>query len=232
MHIDLTPIAERALDWISPGSVVGLGTGRAASAFLNVLAARVAAGLNVRGVPTSQATANLAREQGIPLVDFDSVDGIDVTVDGADEVDPQLNLIKGLGGALLREKVVASASKKLLILVQAEKCVDVLGAHGILPVEVVRFAADFSRRRLAELGLAGEIRMAADKPLVTDNGNLIVDCRVPSGMGLAALEPAIRRIPGVIDTGLFLGMADVVLVQHGSRVEVRSRSSLATRRTP
>lgn len=231
MHIDLTPIAERALDWIAPGAVVGLGTGRAAGAFLSMLAAKISAGLYVRGVPTSEATANLARELGIPLVEFDAVEGIDVTVDGADEVDPELNLIKGLGGALLREKVVAAASKKLLILVQAEKCVDVLGARGILPVEVVRFAAQFSRRRLAELGLEGEIRLVADKPLVTDNGNLIVDCRVRPGTNLAALEPAIRRIPGVIDTGLFLGMADTVLVQHGSRVEVRSHSGLATRPT-
>src|SRR5262249_44879221 len=145
---DLQAIALRALELIPPNSVVGLGTGHAATAFLRALGQRVQAGLRVRGIPTSQASADLARELGIPLITLDDVDAIDVDGAGADGVDPACNLIKGLGGALVREKIVAAAAKRVVILVGAEKLVPALGAHGVLPVEVVPFGLPLVRRRL------------------------------------------------------------------------------------
>ena len=131
-------IAERAVAMVRDGSVLGLGNGRAATAFIHVLGEHVRAGLHVRGVPTSQASAELAKQLGIPIASLGDVEGLDLDVDGADEVDPSCNLIKGLGGALVREKIVASAARQLVILVGPEKLVPVLGAHGVLPVEVER----------------------------------------------------------------------------------------------
>ena len=218
-------ISERALDFIRDGFVVGLGTGRAATAFVHALAARVQAGLRVRGVPTSEATAVLARQLGIPLTSFEEVERLDVTVDGADEVDPKLDLIKGLGGALVREKVVAAASTLLVILVGPEKLVPVLGAHGIMPVEVVPFAHSFCRRRLEVLGYPSSPRLANGRILVTDNGNNILDCKVARLANPAEVERALRSIPGVIGTGLFLGLAHTVLIESpAGEVEVRQRS--------
>ncbi len=223
-HHLLRPVALRALELIPEGSVVGLGTGHAAIAFVHVLAERVAGGLRVRGVPTSQASADLARQLGIPLTTLDEVDSIDIDVDGADEVDPQLNLIKGYGGALVREKIVATASRRLVILVGSEKLVSVLGARGTLPVEVVPFGVRLCRRELAGLGCIGHIRKENGRPFVTDNGNYILDCQIQPLAAPAELERAITAIPGVVGTGLFLGMAPVVLVQTGQTVEVREPS--------
>ncbi len=218
-------IVDRALDFIRDGLVVGLGTGRAATAFVQALAARVQAGLRVRGVPTSEATAVLARQLGIPLTSLEEVERIDVTIDGADEVDPKLDLIKGLGGALVREKVVAAASTLLVILVGPEKLVPVLGAHGILPVEVVPFAHSFCRRRLELLGYPSSPRLANGRLLVTDNGNNILDCKVARLPNPAEVERALRSIAGVIGTGLFLGLAHTVLIESpAGEVEVRQRS--------
>ena len=165
---ELQVIADRALELISDGSVVGLGTGKAATAFLHALGPRVRAGLRVRGIPTSQASADLAGQLGIPLITFDETDTIDLDVDGADEVDPRCDLIKGYGGALVREKVVAAASRKLVILVGPEKLVPVLGSRGILPVEVLPFALAVCRRRLADLGCVPQLRTKDGKPFVTD----------------------------------------------------------------
>lgn len=220
---ELNAIVERALALVPNGSVVGLGSGRAASAFIRALGDRARQGLLVRGVPTSQASAELAREVGIPLVDLSEVETIDVDVDGADEVDPQCNLIKGLGGALLREKIVAAASRQLVILVGAEKVVPVLGTRGILPVEIVPFGLEFCERRLAALGLKPCPRVHDGKPFVTDNGNRILDCRIGPIEHPAEFEQAIHAIPGVVGTGLFLGMAHTVLIQTGTTVEVRQR---------
>jgi ribose 5-phosphate isomerase A len=224
-----TTIAERALEFISEGSIVGLGTGHAATDFIHALGERVRSGFRVRGVPTSQASADLARQLGIPLVEFDAIDAIDVDVDGADEVDPQGDLIKGYGGALVREKIVAATSRKLVILVGMEKLVAVLGSRGKLPVEVVPFAVPLARRRLSGLGCEPVLRIDEPhgKPHVTDNGNYILDCRIGPLARPAELELAIEAIPGVVGTGLFLGMADVVLVQHDSSVEVRQREVAA-----
>lgn len=210
-------IDQRALGEIHDGFIVGLGSGRAATAFVRALGARVRAGLRVRGVPTSQATADVAIAEGIPLLALDEAGRLDVTVDGADEVDPHLNLIKGYGGALVREKIVAAASARLVILVGTEKLVQQLGQRGVLPVEVVPFGAAFCRRRLAELGYDSTPRLAAGHTFITDNGNYILDCRVAGLDDPAAVDRRLQAIPGVVGTGLFIGMADCVLVQDGDR---------------
>lgn len=216
-------VADRALEYIRDGMVVGLGTGRAATTFVHALGEKVKAGLNVRGVPTSAASEDLARSLGIPLTTLDEVDTIDVAVDGADEVDPQLNLIKGLGGALVREKVVASAAKLFLVVVGAEKLVERLGARGKLPVEVVPFAVGYCRRRLAAMGMDASPRMAGGGLYHSDNLNDILDAHVAAIDDPPALDLALRAIPGVVGTGLFLGMAHAVLVQDGEGVRVLGR---------
>ena len=217
----LGALARRALGFVKDDTVVGLGAGRAATAFVRVLAARVRDGFRVRGVPVSEATAQLAEELGIPLVGLEAE--IDVTVDGADEVDPDLNLIKGYGGALLRERVVAAASRRQVILVERDKLVPRLGSRGRLPVEVVPFALPLCRRRLAALGLGPALRTAGERPFVTDNENVILDCVVGSIADPPGLERALRAVPGVVDTGLFLGTADTVLVADGTSVSEWSR---------
>ena len=216
--------AEMALDFVVDGAVLGLGSGRAAEAFVRTLGTRVRAGLHVRGIPTSQATAKLAVEVGIPLTALDEVAAIDVTVDGADEVDPQLNLIKGYGGALVREKIVAAASRRLVILVGTEKLVQALGARGILPVEVVPFGTAPCSRQLVAMGYPPTLRMRDSRPFVTDNGNHILDCTVTTIRDPLHLERDLRSLPGVVGTGLFLGMADTVLIQDGESVQVRQRN--------
>jgi ribose 5-phosphate isomerase A len=212
--------------------VVGLGTGHAAVAFVQALAARVQRGLKVRGVATSKSTSELATRLGIPLATPEEFERIDVTVDGADEVDPKLDLIKGLGGALVREKIIAAATKFYVVVVGSNKLVPALGAHGTLPVEVLPFALPFCRRKLIELQLHPEPRMSGGALLVTDNGNHIFDCRITPLADAAGTEHALRAIPGVVGTGLFLGMANVVLVQEGETVHVMQRPSeaAATRR--
>ena len=217
-------IDQRALEYVHDGALVGLGSGRAATAFVRSLGARVRAGLRVRGVPTSEGTAAIAREVGIPLLTLDDVEQLDLTVDGADEVDPHLNLIKGYGAALVREKIVAASSRRLVILVGDEKIVPVLGARGILPVEVVPFGEALCRRRLRQLGLESQPRMKDGAVLTTDNGNHILDCRVSAIADPAKLDRDILQIPGVLGTGIFAGMADVVLVERGDAVEVRERN--------
>jgi ribose 5-phosphate isomerase A len=181
----------------------------------------VQAGLHVRGIATSAASAELARQVQIPLVELEQVEAIDVTCDGADEVDPQGNLIKGYGGALVREKIVAAASQKLVILVGPEKLVPVLGSRGKLPVEVVPFGLPATARHLAALGLAPSQRIVDGKPFQTDNGNAILDCGTGPIDQPAELEASILAVPGVVGTGLFLGMADVVLIERGPQVEAR-----------
>jgi ribose 5-phosphate isomerase A len=224
---DLTAVAAHAMRFVPDGAVVGLGTGRAATAFVKLLGERVRQGLHVTGVPTSEATSIVARECGIRLVGFDDVPLIDVTIDGADEVDPQLNLIKGYGGALLREKVVAAASRTQVIVAGTEKLVRVLGERGILPVEVIPFAVGFCKRKLAPLACQPQVRIVDGAPFVTDSGNYILDCRIEPISEPQQLEASIRAIPGVVDTGLFLGTADVVLVAEGGTVRELRREGRA-----
>ncbi len=216
-------VATRALEFVKDGDVVGLGTGRAATAFVHALGEAVGKGLRVRAVPTSQVTADLAKQLGIPLAGLDEVARIDATFDGADEVDPHLDLVKGYGGAMVREKIVAASSERLIILVGVEKLVPVLGSRGILPVEVVPFGLPLCQRRLIELGCRPKLRLVDGQPFVTDNGNQILDCGISPIKDPAALEQSILSIPGVVGTGLFIGMADTILVQDGEMVAVQQR---------
>jgi ribose 5-phosphate isomerase A len=221
----LWPAAIEAAEMIEPEMVVGLGTGRAAAMFVRALARRIQAGLDVRGVPTSKRTDELANELGVPLVGLDEVEVIDIDVDGADEVDPSLDLIKGHGGALLRERVVASVSKRFVILAGEEKMVPRLGARMSVPVEVVPFAAPVARRRIEALGADVRLRLdAAGLPFVSDNGNQILDAKFESIEDGADLERRINGLPGVVDNGLFIGMADVVLVHSETGFRRLSRS--------
>jgi len=228
---DLTALAAKALGWVADGARIGLGTGHTVEPFLEALAGRVSAGLRVRGVPTSEATACRARSLGIPLDTLDAAEPLDLTIDGADEVEQAtLNLIKGWGGALVRERIVAAASRRQIILATAEKLVDRLGARGKLPVEVLPFAAPFCRRKIEQLSGFGRLRPVprggADQPFVSDNGNWILDCAIEPQSDPAALERALRAIPGVVDTGLFLDTASLVLVaQAGNVLELRRPSN-------
>lgn len=216
--------AQAALEFVEEGQTLGLGTGRAAEAFVRALGARVRTGLHVRGVPTSEATAALALELGIRLVTLEEVGRLDATFDGADEVDSNLDAIKGYGGALVREKVVAASSDRLYILVGDEKLVEHLGQRGKLPVEVLPFARSLAERRMAELGCKGRVRTTeAGETYLTDNGNLILDAEVDRIDDPAALDRDLLAIPGVLGTGLFVGMADAVVVQRGDAVEVLRR---------
>jgi ribose 5-phosphate isomerase A len=175
----------------------------------------------VAGVPTSEATAELARQLGIRLVTLAERPVLDLAVDGADEVDPRGNLIKGYGGALLREKIVATAARRFVVLVGREKLVPTLGSRGRLPIEVLPFGASLCRVRLAELGLRPVVRMRGDSPETTDNGNWILDCGLEPMADPSKLDLDIRSVPGVLATGLFLGMAPTVLVEEDGRVELR-----------
>jgi len=219
-------IYERALDFLAEGDVVGLGSGRASTEFIKLLGQRVRAGFQVRGVPTSQGSAQLAQEVGISLVSLAEGLPLAVTVDGADEVDPRLNMIKGYGRALVREKIVAAASKKLVILVGPGKEVPVLGYRLKLPVEVLPFALPLCQSRLRELGCVPVPYEENGKLFVTDNGNHILDCQIGPIQEPNEFEGRIRDIPGVVGTGLFLGMADVVLVgdEHFELVAEKKRS--------
>jgi ribose 5-phosphate isomerase A len=211
-----------ALEQIRSGQVIGLGTGRAAERFVRALGARVAAGLAVRGVATSRATEDLARSLGIPLVSLEDEPRLDVAVDGADEVDPQRRLIKGYGGALLREKVVASSAKRVVILVGPEKCVPQLGAFGRLPVEVLPFALGSVLGRLEQLGVAGTLRRAGDRPQLSDNGNFLIDCRIGMLSDASGLDRALHAIPGLLETGLFLDFDATIAIERPEGVEIRN----------
>jgi ribose 5-phosphate isomerase A len=222
----LWPAAVAAADMVEPGMVVGLGTGRAAAMFVRALALRIADGLEVRGVPTSCATTELARQLAVPLAGLDEVEQVDIDVDGADEVDPALDLIKGHGGALLRERVVASISKKFVILVGEEKVVPRLGARTSVPVEVVPFALPVVKRSL-EQELGGTVRLRLDGAggvFVSDNGNHILDAAIERMEDPSAVARRIDGIAGVVDHGLFIGMADLVLVQSETAFRRLSRA--------
>jgi ribose 5-phosphate isomerase A len=227
--------ATRAAELVTDGAKVGLGSGRAASAFIAAIGARARRGLKVSGVPTSEASARLARSLEIPLIDIDEETLLDLTVDGADEVSPNLDLVKGRGAAFVRERIVAAASRRQVILVSPEKLVPVLCAKAGFPVEVIPMAAGLAIRRLKALGLSpvgrADPAAAGGGPLISVNGNLIFDCACSRPLAEPALartlETAICRIPGVVDTGLFLGTAERVLVGYpDGRVDVLKRSDL------
>jgi ribose 5-phosphate isomerase A len=209
----LAALGHWALRFAKPGDVIGLGTGRAATAFINALGASL---IQVRGIPTSRASEELGRSLGIEITSLTDAPKIDTDFDGADEVDPRLNLIKGYGGALVREKIVAAASRRFIVLVGEEKLVKRLGTRGSLPVEVVPFALPLAMRRIATLGLKPKVRQKDGADFVTDNGNLILDCGVKDIRNPARLDRELREVPGVVGTGLFVGMASLVLVARNN----------------
>jgi len=210
--------------YVHDGMTLGLGTGATAGMMLAALAARLADGRlrDIAGVATSETTAERCRELGIPLTTLEDDPTLDVVIDGADEIDPGLNLIKGLGGAHLREKVVACAGELMVVVADEAKLVARLGERAPLPVEVVEFALPVCDRKLRELGWQPVLRLDADgMPFVTDEGNAILDCRRDDDWpDLAALAAGVRSVPGVVEHGFFLGMAGVAVVGTGAGVRV------------
>ncbi|MGH7013894.1 MAG: ribose-5-phosphate isomerase RpiA [Stellaceae bacterium] len=212
--------AERAVAAVSDGMTVGLGTGTTAAFALAALGTRIAGGLRIAGVPTSERTATLAREYGIPLVAFDGRT-IDVAIDGADEIErTTLNLIKGGGGSLVREKLVAQASRRFIVIADDSKLVDRLGARASLPIALLPFARALALRQLAALGVAGIIRQADGRDFVTDDGLLIADCTCGTIADPAGLATRLAAIPGVVECGLFFGLAAEAIVVGAAGVRV------------
>ena len=210
--------ARASLRFVKDGQVVGLGTGSTAAYFIKLLGEEVKNGLRVRGIPTSDRSRELAESLGIPLTTLDECQEIAVTVDGADEVDPQLRLIKGGGGAMLREKIVASATKQLVIVADATKQVPVLGKFP-LPVEVIKFAQALVAKRITALGAQVSVRANADgTPFVTDERNHILDCRFGQIADADTLARQLSEMPGVVEHGLFIGMASVVIFARGNEI--------------
>ncbi len=210
--------ARASLRFIRDGTVVGLGTGSTAAYFIQFLGEQVKHGLSIRGIPSSDRSRDQALSLGIPLTTFEECQQIDVTVDGADEIDSQLRLIKGGGGALLREKIVASAAKQLVIVADATKRVPILGKFP-LPVEVIKFAQPLVAGKIAALG--ADVRLRRDgegKPYLTDENNYILDCHFGQIRDADTLADQLNDMPGVVEHGLFIAMASVVLIAKGTEV--------------
>lgn len=219
--------AEAAMEYVRDGMIIGLGTGSTADFFLQALAAALRTGRlrDIRGIPTSRQSEDRALELGIPLIEPAPGQTPDITIDGADEIDPQLNLIKGLGGALLREKIVAQSSKQLIIIADSAKRVSQLGTKAPLPVEVVKFGHDLQAAFLKTLGCEPVLRRGADgNPFVTDNGNYIYDCRFPVIPDPAALEQSLATRVGIVESGLFIGIAAIALIADDQKVDTLRRS--------
>lgn len=215
--------ARAALDLVEDGMLIGLGSGSTSAAFVDLLIERVRQGLRVTGVPTSSAIAEQAAAGGVDLVAALDRE-IDLAIDGADEVDPQLNLVKGRGGALVREKLVASAARRFVVIADSTKLVPRLGV-GVLPVEVLPFLWRETARRLEAQGLRWEIRGGAAAPLVTDNGNVVLDCTLAGGIAdPAALGERVKSTTGVVDHGIFAGLAATAFIGGEGGVTVLRRS--------
>jgi len=215
--------ARKSLEFIADGMVVGLGTGSTATHFIRLLGEKVQRGLKIRAISSSKASAELARSFSIPIIDFEQSQQIDVAVDGADEVGPELALIKGGGGALLREKIVVSAAKRFIVVADASKVVKRLGKFP-LPVEVIPMAAPLVAKRLLDLGLASKTRRTkTGSEYITDEGNLILDCASSEIQDPDALAASIRKIIGVVEHGLFLHMAEMALIADGANVVTLSK---------
>lgn len=218
--------ALRAVEYIRDGMVVGLGTGTTSIYAIRELGRRVREeGLKIRGVPTSKKTARLAHDEGIPLTTLEEHPNLDVTIDGADEVDlATLNAIKGMGGALLREKIVALATKDEIFVVDESKIVQRLGEHTPVPVEVIPFGWNRTCEALTALGCHTERRQAPDgKPFVTDSGNYLIDCKFPPIENPQLLGERIIRIVGVVEHGLFVGIAKCVIIAREKGIQVVER---------
>ena len=215
----------KAVEFVHDGMVVGLGSGTTARYATLRLAELLRAGAlrDIVAVPTSEETATLARQEGIPLTTLEIHGQLDVTIDGADEVDPDLNVIKGLGGFLLREKIVAYASLQEIIVVDDSKLVELLGTKSPVPVEVIRFGWRNTQRALERTGADPILRCVNGEPYVTDEGNFILDCRYPGIANPRELEAQINSIPGVVENGLFLGMVHTVAVASANSVRIIER---------
>ena len=209
-------VGEKAVDYVKEGMVVGLGTGSTVFYTISKLGKLVQQGLSIKGIPTSKQTEKLAIEVGIPLVSFHEINQIDVAIDGADEVSRDLDLIKGGGGALLREKIIAKAAKTFIVVADPHKMVDKLGSFP-LPVEVVPFGFEMTMKYLQELSGSPQLRQKDETPFRTDNGNYIFDCSFPEITSPEDLEKDLNLIPGVVDNGLFIGMADKVITLNGDK---------------
>ena len=219
--------AVAAVDEVADGMAVGLGTGSTVKHFIEELGARVRAGMKITAIATSEQSDRLAREVGIPIVGFEQHKVLDVTVDGADEVSPELDLLKGLGGALVREKIVAKASRWVVIVVDDSKLVDHLGTRAPIPVEVIPIAATLVADALREIGGEPGLRLCDGAPFVSDNGNHMIDWRYGPLSEPASLEHQLKSMSGVVDSGIFAGLAHRVIVAgaEGLREMVRSVGS-------
>ena len=218
---------EAAVDMLTDGMTVGLGSGSTAECFIRALAGALRKGdrKGIRGVATSKRSEDLARELGIPLVTLAQARQVDIDVDGADEIDPHLNLIKGLGGALLREKIVAQNSKRMIVIAEAGKRVEVLGTRAPLPVEVVRFGFELQEEFLRSLGCVPTLRVRSDgATYVTDNGNLIYDCRFTRIDDADELQRILKSRAGIVESGLFLRIADTAVLASENDVQVLRRT--------
>jgi ribose 5-phosphate isomerase A len=213
--------ALKAVEWVRDGMIVGLGTGSTAQHMVRALGEKVRDGMTLRGVPTSQETAALARQAGITLIDADNRWEIDVALDGADQVDPAFNLIKGGGGALLKEKIVAASAKQFVVLVDYTKRVPLLGGSFPLPIEVIPFGGGSTAREIERVTKSRVVlRERQGSPFKTEAGNLIVDAHIERIDRPDELETTLNLIPGVVETGLFVGRTDVLVVGTPQGVEV------------
>lgn len=222
--------AQAALEYIKDGMIVGLGTGSTSAHLVRLLGERVRQGLRVKGVPTSEATRNLAEQVGVPLLEISQVTSLDVDIDGADEIDPSFRLIKGGGGALLREKIVAAASAQMIVIADEGKWVETLGAFP-LPVEVTRFGFALTQARVADAlratGCAGDevvLRVSgkSNEPVITDGGNYILDAHAQRIPDADALADALKRIAGVVEHGLFIGLSRTVILGKDKGADVKT----------
>ena len=212
--------ALKAVEFVRDGMVVGLGTGSTAKHMVIALGERVRAGMTLRGVPTSQETAALARQSGIPLIDAENRWDIDIAIDGADQVDPGFNLIKGGGGALLKEKIVAASARQFIVLIDHTKQVPVLGGSFPLPIEIIPFGWGSTARAIERLTKSPVVlRERNGAPFETEAGNLIVDVHLTRIEQPADLEIALNQIPGIVETGLFVGRTDILIVGTASGTE-------------
>ena len=213
--------AEAACEYVKDGMIVGLGTGSTAEFAVKKIGELVRNGLSIRGIPTSDATKILAESEGIPLIDFSETMSIDLTIDGADEIDANLNMIKGGGAALLREKIVASASREEIIIVSVSKLVQQLGAFP-LPVEVIPFGWQVVFNQLESLQGNPELRLKQGQPSVTDQGNFIVDCHFRKIENPEQLEQHLNMIPGVVENGLFINLCTRMIMADGENIIIKT----------
>jgi ribose 5-phosphate isomerase A len=216
--------AIQAIDFIHPGQIVGLGTGSTVYFALVELGRRVREGLDIVGIPTSEATERIAREFGIPIVPLTEIQEVDVVIDGADEIDEKFNMIKGGGGALTREKLVALAGKNRVIIIDESKLVLKLGSKSRLPIEILPYAWAQVEKKLKDLNCRPTLRRNEDKIFETDNGNYIFDCQFKEINHPVELDKRIKLISGVVESGLFLGIADILIIGSSGKVEVRFRN--------